>query len=147
MNTPHLVAMPGTFYERHLKQGAFRLGKLRGKKFKAEDYGVFRLFKFAESCFKKAAAIGQSMGLVKNHIAVHWRSERTRCRYNACAKEMAAGIQRAIKAETGIGGNASGCLLVSDIPVNPDRSLWGKRGGPLSRVFVICVQRVPAPRL
>lgn len=93
---------------------------------KAEDYGVSRLFQFAKSCFTKAASIRNGMGLTKDFVAIHWRSERTECKYNACSQELAAGIQNINKRDApNLLPTQSRCLLVSDIPVNQNRSLWG----------------------
>eukprot|EP00039_Didymoeca_costata_P013773 m.214511 g.214511 ORF g.214511 m.214511 type:complete len:826 (-) comp15869_c1_seq1:1829-4306(-) len=125
--TDAILEKPVTILTHYFK-GTFMLGSLRGKKVKPDDFGVLRCFSFANTLYVKAKAIERSLGLKKKYIAVHWRSETAHCHFSNCAAELAAGIQRVIKAkyrQWDSMRNESACLLVSDIPYDPTRVLWG----------------------
>lgn len=123
-------------------KGAIRLASLANKKANGanmnEDFGVTRVWRYAPTVLHQIERIKQELNLADTFVAIHWRSERTECKFKECADNLLGGLKlelqkyRSLTAEQaenrGVDWNVPGkkhCLLISDIPVNIDRSLWG----------------------
>lgn len=119
------VALMARVFRSAIQLGAMRArGAVRNAGGK-EDYGVLQAFAFARSAYLAAEALRDQLRLPPRYIAVHWRSERTACNYSACSAELAAGVERMLS-RSGPAAAGTGCLLVSDIPYDAKKSLWGE---------------------
>jgi hypothetical protein len=113
-------------------RGAVRLATLvkpGGKTLIEESFGVQRLWGFAPEVYLAVKTIRQELNLGEKYFAVHWRSERSNCKYKECANELASGVVRETmgsryRSESDT-ADTSHCLLISDIPFDTDRVLWG----------------------
>jgi hypothetical protein len=111
-------------------KGSFKLGWLRNKPADGslETFGLLRWIDFSPKAYYQADRLRIKLNLTEDYVAVHWRSERTNCNYLTCAAELAAAVQDIYEttamAYIAVQPGKSKCLLVSDIPMDPNNVLW-----------------------
>ena len=96
----------------------------------------------------------ERLSLSPQFFVLHWRSEATDCDMEACAQTLRQGAQQVLSEHyNGAAHDASGrhrCLLISDIPFNKAKPLWGtsywqKHGGYAKALAILGVGTAGTP--